>query len=47
MCARWIHDCDMRLRERFINVNCAVLPDGLLDGELLGHEKGFFTGATD
>ncbi len=47
MCARWIRDSDMRLRERFINVNCAVLPDGLLDSELLGYEKGLFTGAAD
>ncbi|GAA4707243.1 phosphoenolpyruvate hydrolase family protein [Brevibacillus fulvus] len=43
---RALHDCSDRRGEAFIKVNCAALPDNLLESELFGHEKGAFTGAT-
>jgi two-component system nitrogen regulation response regulator NtrX len=45
--ARMIHGSSLRTRERFVQVNCAAIPDELIESELFGHEKGSFTGATE
>ena len=42
---RVIHDCSPRKREKYFAINCGSIPEGTIDSELFGHEKGSFTGA--
>ncbi len=44
--ARTIHQTSRRSRKKFVDINCAAIPDQLIDSELFGYEKGAFTGAS-
>lgn len=47
MLAEYIHQISERKKGEFVEINCAAIPDNLLEAELFGYEKGAFTGANE
>ncbi|MBL1215253.1 MAG: sigma-54-dependent Fis family transcriptional regulator [Ignavibacteriae bacterium] len=45
--AKAVHGCGKRADKKLVSVNCGAIPEGILESELFGHEKGSFTGAVD
>ncbi len=45
--ARYIHDCSPRAKASFVAINCAAIPENMLEAMLFGYERGAFTGAVN